>query len=58
MAEQQAKPAKTAPKLAPAAGSSDPAVHQLIAEQQTAHMNGDKARAATIAGQLAELGFE
>jgi hypothetical protein len=55
---EQAKAAKAAPKLAPASESSDPAVHQLIAEQQTAHMNGDQARVAEVAAALAELGFE
>lgn len=55
---EQAKPTKPAPKLASAAGSSDPAVHQLLAERQTAHLNGDSGREARITAELADLGFE
>lgn len=44
--------------LARASESGDPAVHQLMAELQTAQMNDDGERAAALAAQLAELGFE
>lgn len=54
-----AKEAAAAPKasLAPAAESGDPAVHQLLAELETARSNdaADGVKAAVDA--LAELGF-
>ena len=55
-------PAATAPAerrvLARAAHSGDPAVHQLMAEIQTAQLNGDADAAASLAAQLADLGYE
>jgi hypothetical protein len=52
-------PAPTpAPKLARASESGDPAVHQVMAELQTARMNDDADRAAALVVQLADLGYE
>lgn len=60
-----AKSGTKAPAAAPAAAplaraseSGDPAVHQLLAELQTARMNDDTGRASVLVGQLAELGYE
>lgn len=39
------------------AASGDPAVHQLLAERQTAQMNGDAAKMREVDDRLAELGF-
>ena len=51
--------AKPAPKvLARASESGDPSVHQLMAELQTARLNGDADAASSLAAQLAELGYE
>lgn len=50
--------AKKAAPLARAAESTDPAVHQLMAEIQSAQMNGDADREKALAKQLADLGFE
>lgn len=44
-----------APKRA--AESSDPAVHQLLAEHATAVANGDAERADEVVARLARLGF-
>lgn len=41
-----------------AAESSDPAVHQALAEMQTAVMNDDKAALEAATAKLNELGFE
>lgn len=51
---------KPAPKLplAQAGASCDGAVQCLLAEMNTAHMNGDKAAVAVIAQQLFEFGYE
>jgi hypothetical protein len=46
------------PVLLPAAESSDPAIHQLLAQRQTATANGDTATAAEVVRRLAELGYE
>lgn len=51
------EPPKRAP-LAPAAASGDPAVHKLLADLQSARLNGDDEAATAVAAQLAELGFE
>jgi len=62
-AAQSAPSAPSAPaaprgKLAPAAESGDPAVHQLLAEIQTAQSNGDDNAEKDLRKQLAELGYE
>ena len=43
--------------LARAAHSGDPAVHQLMAEMQSAQLNGDAKAVSSLAAQLAELGY-
>lgn len=43
--------------LAPAAESSDPEVHRLLAEKQTAQLNGDEDQIKDIDRQLGELGY-
>jgi hypothetical protein len=45
------------PVLARAAESGDPAVHQIMAELQTAQMNGDETKVAELSKQLAALGY-
>jgi len=45
-------------KLAPAAESGDPAVHKLLADIQTAQLNGDSDGEKNLRKQLAELGYE
>lgn len=58
MAEtRKAAAAEAAPALARASESTDPAVHQVMAEIQSAQMNGDAARVAELTKQLADLGF-
>lgn len=65
MAEQkqptpkQAEP-KTAAKseLKPAGESSNPAVHQLLADLATARANGENDDVQDIVGYLADLGYE
>ena len=64
-AESKATDAKTperkpavGTKLEPAAGSSDPAVHQLLAEIQTAQMNDDKDAEKNAREDLRVLGYE
>jgi hypothetical protein len=55
------KPDRTArvgDKLAPAAESTDPAVHQLLAEIQTAQMNDNKDAEAAAREDLRALGYE
>jgi hypothetical protein len=44
--------------LARASHSGDPAVHQLMAEIQSAQLNGDAKAVSSLAAQLAELGYE
>lgn len=56
-AQPKPEPPKRAP-LAPAAASGDPAVHKLLADLQSARMNGDDGAVAAVAAQLAELGYE
>ena len=65
MADQQktgttttAAPAASTGAKAPAAESGDPAVHQLLAEIQTAQSNGDDNAEKDLRKQLAELGYE
>lgn len=64
--KSETKPAETKPAagavsrvdLAPAAESSDPAVHQLLAEIQTAQMNDDKDAEKNAREDLRALGYE
>lgn len=51
-------PAPVKAQLAPASESSDPAVHQLLAERQTALSNDDADAVRGINARLAELGYE
>jgi hypothetical protein len=44
-------------KLAPAAESGDPAVHQLLAELETARSLGDDAGVQEIIKAIADLGY-
>lgn len=44
--------------LGRASESSDPAVHQLLAEMQTALANGNDAEVEATARKLAKLGYE
>lgn len=44
--------------LARAAEATDPAVHHLLAEIQTARMNEDTGKVAALTAQLADLGYE
>ncbi len=53
---KKSEPAK--PPLADGAASGDPAVHQLLAERNTAVMNGDEKAAEAVTAQLAELGYK
>ncbi len=60
MAESKPEPRKAPepkPVLARAGESSDPAVHQLMGELQTAQMNDDGAKVAELSEQLAALGY-
>jgi hypothetical protein len=50
-------PKSAPPVLGSAASSTDPAVQYLIAERQTAVLNGDKDAAKAIDERLAELGL-
>jgi hypothetical protein len=57
----EAKPAAGAApraRLTPAAESSDPAVHRLLAEIQTAQMNDDKDAEKSAREDLRALGYE
>jgi hypothetical protein len=58
--ERKATAAKAEPKpqLARASESSDPAVHQLLAEIATAVSNDNAEAAADGRKRLAELGYE
>lgn len=61
MADQKhAEQPKAAPKpeLGAAGESSDPAVHQLLAERATAESNGDEAAVKALTERLAELGVK
>ena len=53
-----AAPAAPKGKLTPAAESGDPAVHKLLADIQTAQLNGDSDGEKNLRKQLAELGYE
>jgi hypothetical protein len=54
-----AKPsAAPTPALARASESGDPAVHQLLAELQTARSNSDAAAVKAATERLAALGYE
>lgn len=53
-----AKPAEPSGDLTPAGEASDPAVHQLLAEKQTAVANGDDDAVKALDRQLNELGYE
>lgn len=60
--EPAAKQATATPSVAVQAGgnpaaSGNPAVHQLLAERQTAQMNNDTDKMADIDRELAKLGF-
>lgn len=54
---------KSDPKPAPAplaraSEATDPAVHHLLAEIQTAQMNDDADAVAALTGRLTDLGYE
>lgn len=55
--EPKSKAEPTA-NLAPAAESSDPAVHQLLAEIQTAQANGDDDAVRAARTDLRKLGYQ
>lgn len=50
--------AAPAPELGVAAESSDPVVHQLLAERATAESNGDEAVVKALTERLAALGVK
>jgi hypothetical protein len=57
--QKQAEPKAAAAKpLQSAAASGDPAVHQLLAERQTAQMNEDADAVRDVDKRLADLGFK
>ena len=62
MAEQkpaaQAKKEPEPPQLGAAGESTDPLVHQALAEREIAISNGDEAAVAALTGRLAELGVK
>lgn len=55
----ESKNVSTAPasQVGSAAESGDPAVQQLLAQRQTAEMNGDRDALADVDKQLVNLGF-
>lgn len=57
-AKKTVEPTPAAGKLAPASESGDPAVHQLLAEKQTALSNGNDDEVAAVTKRLADLGYE
>jgi len=57
-ADKPAAGAAPRANLAPAAESGDPAVHQLLAEIQTAQMNDDKDAEKNAREDLRALGYE
>lgn len=57
MADEKKTETKAAPKLSPAAESGDPAVHQLLAEQDIARRNGDEDGVKEASKKLADLGY-
>lgn len=58
MAEKKAPAAPAVRVLARASESGDPSVHQLLAELQTARLNGDTDAVSSLTAQLAGLGYE
>jgi hypothetical protein len=58
--EPKKAPAKAEPKpvLGSASASSDPAVHQLLAELEIHERNGNKGAAEACVKVLADLGYE
>jgi hypothetical protein len=56
--EDADKPEKSGVTPVNAAGATDPAVQQLLAEQQTAVSNGDDDAIAEINKKLNELGYK
>lgn len=59
-AEPKPAPAKATPptpELTPAGESSNPAVHQLLAELESHRTNGDTDEVQDITGYLATLGY-
>lgn len=54
-ADTKSEPKTSSPAGAPASESGDPAVQQLLAERQTAVMNGDDTK--HVDEQLVKLGF-
>lgn len=59
--KSETKPETAAPprrSLQPASESSDPAVHQVLAQLQTARANGDDDETERLTKHLAELGYE
>jgi hypothetical protein len=58
MAETKKKEESAPPPLADGGAATDPAVHQLLAERQTAVMNGDETLIASLTARLAELGYK
>lgn len=60
MAEAKKVEAKVAApgQLARASEATDPAVHHLLAEIQSAQLNEDPDKVADLRARLAELGYE
>lgn len=59
--KSETKPETAAPRrgpLQPASESSDPAVHEVLAQIQTARSNGDDDETERLTKHLAELGYE
>jgi hypothetical protein len=57
MADEKKTETKAAPSKSPASESGDPAVHQLLAEQDIARRNGDDEKVKEASKKLADLGF-
>lgn len=57
MADEKKTETKVAPSKAPASESGDPAVHQLLAEQDIARRNGDEDGVKEASKKLADLGY-
>ena len=55
---QEKAAAAPAPDLGAAGESSDPVVHQLLAERATVESNGDDAAVKALTEQLAGLGVK
>jgi hypothetical protein len=51
------KPATATPELTPAGSATDPSVHKLLADLQTARANGNDDDAQDIVDYLATLGY-